>query len=261
MSFMKRFLTLLSLIGLLCTFGVQGATAEEISLTCAEGGVCHLGDIGPGGGMVFYVRSAESFNVWRQTPVAEKDMTFDPTGWKYLEVAPKTWAGGKNDPKLDWCNNHNAAATWTTDLQGFDYRWKWHAGKPETGYLAGTGFGNSETASKHCKTGAATAARNYQGGGKSDWYLPRMTELNQLVMFAGGKLHPTSACCLKDFPTKQSTSFKASVYGFNWSSVYWGSGFGFGKVPAENMGFDQIVFGTMFPSTSGLPYVRPIRAF
>jgi hypothetical protein len=258
---MKRFLTLLSLIGLICTFGVQGATADESELPCGWGGVCHLGDIGPGGGIVFFVRSAETVSVWKQTPVAEKDMKFDPTGWKYLEVAPKTWAGGKNDPRLNWCNNTNPSAAWTKDLQGVDYYYKWRAGKPQTGFLVGTGFGNSETMSQHCKTGAATAARKYRGGGKSDWYLPRITELNQLAMFAGGKFHPTSACCLHDFPTKQSPSFKASAYGFNWGSVYWGSGFRFGTVQSENGGVDQIVFGTDFPIDSGLPYVRPIRAF
>jgi len=261
LSDMKKFLILLSLIGLLGSLGVQGAAAVDGDLSCAKGGICKLGDIGPGGGVVFYVRSQETVSVWRSTPVAEKDLKFDANGWKYLEVAPKTWAAGKSDPKLNWCNNTNTAAAWTKNLQGRDFYYKWRAGKPQSGFLAGTGFGNSQTISENCKTGAATSARKYRGGGKSDWYLPRMTEMNQLVMFAGGKLHPTSACCIADFPKKQSASFKASVFAFNWGSSYWISSYSFGKVPAQNLGADRFVFGATYPSNNGLPYVRPIRAF
>ena len=258
---MKKLLMLVSLIGALSTFTAQGATAVDSSPTCAQGGVCKLGDIGPGGGIVFYVRSQESLAVWTSTPVAEKDLTFDPNGWKYLEVAPNTWSGGKTDPKLDWCNNANTGAAWTKDLQGTDYYAKWRKGKPQTGFLASTGFGNTQIISEHCKTGAATAARKYRGGGKSDWYLPRMTEMNQLVMYSGGKLNPKSACCLADFPKKQSAQFKASAYAFNWGSSYWVSSYSFGKTAAQNLGQDRFVFGATYPSNSGLPFVRPIRAF
>lgn len=252
---------MLGLIGLLLTFGIQGAKAEDSAQSCADGGVCNLGDIGPGGGIVFYVRSAATVAVWRSTPVAEKDLTFDANGWKYLEVAPNTWAGGKKDPNHGWCNNTNTAAAWTKDLQGRDFDYKWRTGKPQSGFLASTGFGNSQTMFENCTTGAATAARKYRGGGKSDWYLPRMTELNQLVMYAGGKLNPDSACCQKDFPTKQNAKFKASAYAFNWGSSYWASSYSFGKTSSQNLGPDRFVFGATYPSNSGLPFVRPIRAF
>ncbi len=257
---MKKLLMLLSIIGLLSTFGVQGASAVDPAPSCAQGGVCKLGDIGPGGGIVFYVRTKETVSVWR-TGNAEKDLAFDANGWKYLEAAPKTWAGGKNDPNHGWCNNTNTAAAWTKNLQGRDYYYKWRPGKPQSGYLAGTGFGNSQIMFENCTGGAATKARKYRGGGKSDWYLPRMTEMNQLVMYAGGKLNPDSACCEKDFPKKQNAKFKASTYAFNWGSSYWISSYSFGRTAAQNLGPDIFVFGARYPSNSGLPFVRPIRAF
>ena len=257
---MRRILSIFAFIGLVSTFGVQGATATEAAETCATGGVCVLGDIGPGGGVVFYVRSKQSVLVWRATPNAEKDLVFDAKGWKYLEVAPKSWSGGTNDPKLNWCNNTNTRATWTKNLQGRDWNYKWVPGKKQTGYLAGTGFGNSQTIAQNCKTGAATAARKYRGGGKSDWYLPRQTELNQLTMYAGGKLNPDSACCLKDFPKKQNARFKASAYAVNWGSAYWVSSFSFGKLPDQDQSQDRMILGSNTPS-GGLPFARPIRAF
>jgi len=250
---------LLGLIGLLGSFGVQGAAATDGDLSCAEGGICKVGDIGPGGGIVFFVRTKLSAARW--TKDGEVDAPFHADGWKNLELAPKTWAGGKNDPRLNWCSDSKPSAAWTKDLQGRTYNYKWRAGKPQTGFLVGTGFGNSETISKHCKTGAATAVRKYRGGGKSDWYLPSRTEIAQLQWFAGGgKMDVLMSWQAKDWPTKQAPRFKASVYAFNWGSVYWGSSFSFGTRQAFNDS-DQYVFGTRYPSTSGLPYVRPIRAF
>ena len=46
--------TLLTLILQLCAFGPLSSPASAV-LTCAQGGICVLGDTGPGGGIVFYV--------------------------------------------------------------------------------------------------------------------------------------------------------------------------------------------------------------
>jgi hypothetical protein len=264
---MKRVFLAIGLVSLFALSGIEGAIATdtatvsaENSPSCAQGGICKLGDIGPGGGMIFFVRSEETVNVWRATPNAEGDLAYAPDGWKYLEVAPKTWAGGKTDPKLNWCSNTNVRAAWTKDLQGKDWYNKWVPGKAQTGYLASTGFGNSEIISQNCKTGAATSARKYSGGGKNDWYLPRQTELNQLAMFAGGNLAPKSACCIKDFPKKQSAAFAASKYAVNWGSPYWVSSFTFGKLANQYQGEDRMSLGSNAPSST-TPYARPIRAF
>ncbi len=264
---MKRTPLTIAFITLLSLLSLEGAVASDTntasadsSTSCAQGGVCQLGEIGPGGGMVFFVRTEENVNVWKATPNAEADLAFVVDGWKYLEVAPKTWSGGKSDPKLDWCSNTNVRAAWTKNLQGKDWYGKWVSGKAQTGFLAGTGFGNSEIISQNCTVGAATSARKYRGGNKSDWYLPRITELNQLAMFAGGKLSPKSACCINDFPKKQSAAFAGSKYAVSWGSPYWLASFAFGKLTNQWQGEDRMLLGSNGPSST-TPYVRPIRAF
>lgn len=232
----------------------------DTAISCAEGGVCKLGDIGPGGGVVFYVRTPETFAVWKATPNAENDLKYAADGWKYLEVAPKSWSGSKTDPTTKWCSNADTRAPWTKDLQGRDWNYKWVPGKAQIGYLASTGFGNTEIISKNCKSGAATLVRKYRGGGQTDWYLPRQTELNQLTMFAGGKFAPNSACCSVDFPKKQSAAFASSKYAVNWGSAYMLSSFSFGKLPNQNQGQDKMGIGVNSPNGAG-PFVRPIRAF
>ncbi len=264
---MKKSSLFLALVTLFAALGNLPATAEETAtvtiesaMSCADGGTCALGDIGPGGGMVFYVRTQASLAVWLSTPNAEGDLKYAADGWKYLEVAPKTWSGSKSDPTMKWCSKADTRASWTKDLQGRDWNYKWVPGKAQTGYLASTGFGNTEIIAKNCKSGAATSARKYRGGGLSDWYLPRQTELNQLTMFAGGKFAPISACCSADFPKKQSSTFASSKYAVNWASAYMLSSFQFGKLANQNQGPDKMGIGVNSPNGAG-PFVRPIRAF
>jgi len=59
--------------------------------TCANGlAVCALGDIGPGGGLVFLI-----------------------SGGKTYEMAPKTWSGGSQDPSPTWCSNTSSTLAGT----------------------------------------------------------------------------------------------------------------------------------------------------
>jgi len=243
---------------LLLTTGL--AQASDPTASCASGGVCKLGDVGPGGGVVFYVRSPQTFAVWKSTPVAEGDYVYAMNSWQYLEVAPKNWFGLSSDPKMDWCDNSNTRAPWTKELQGRDWYYKWVPGKIQSGFLMGTGFGNTEIISQNCTSGASTAARNYRGGGKTDWYLPRITEMNQLAFYAGGKFAPKSACCIKDFPKSESAAFLKSEFSMGWGSPYWISTFYFGNTSAQPQHLGRISFGTNDP-VNGLPFVRPIRAF
>jgi hypothetical protein len=128
-----------------------------VSLSCAAGGVCIVGDTGPGGGKVFYVAPSGGTFACGQTRTSL---------CKYLESAPTTGASAWNlfGPEYIWSDNLNTA----------------------TGaVLSDIGAGYSNTLKIVSQVGAGTAgagsaARNYRGGGLNDWYLPSRQELFHL---------------------------------------------------------------------------------
>lgn len=115
--------------------------------TCKPGGACAVGDTGPGGGIVVY--DAGSAQSWG----------------RYLEIAPVGWAGATNDPQKIWCPT--SSSKYGTDI----------------GTSRDLGAGKTNTAAIINACGNDTAAgmaAGYQGGGKSDWFLPSMNELYQV---------------------------------------------------------------------------------
>jgi len=120
-------------------------SAGVVSKTCADGGVCAVGDTGPGGGKIFLTPSSSG----------------NSTG-KYFEAAPTSWNGGA-DPTANWCNITNGAV-----------------GVSAQGTTIGSGQGNSSAIGSYCSSGAAVTARAYRGGGLSDWFLPSEDELKAL---------------------------------------------------------------------------------
>ena len=102
-----------------------------------------LGDTGPGGGKIFYV-SVEGFT-----------MTDDNSTAHYLEAAPDDIG------ELGW--------SWTNI----------------TGTATAIGTGRKNTAvilATDANAGAAKACNDYSNGGKTDWFLPSIDELNQLYV-------------------------------------------------------------------------------
>ena len=122
---------------------------------------CEIGDTGPGGGIIFYVESnPEGF------ASAAPECT---AGCKYLEAAItsgyNSWTDlGPEDEGFNWSGNTSDHA-YITDIEV-------GAGYKNTLDMIGIEGGGT--------TGAASAARGYQGGGKNDWYLPSIAELEQL---------------------------------------------------------------------------------
>jgi hypothetical protein len=149
-------------------------SASHVAYSCALDLVCSLGDTGPGGGTVFYV-SAAGFNCG-----PNHTSTGSPTGGlcNYLEAAPANWSGGQ-DPARAF-----VPPSFTTEIPN-------HPKPPKTNSTSelGLGYKYSEivAAVSADKTYAAGRARTYNGGGRSDWYLPVTTELNQLCKYVAGQ--------------------------------------------------------------------------
>ncbi len=106
-----------------------------------------VGDIGPGGGLVFLI-----------------------SGGKTYEMAPNTWSGSSSDdtPLLEWCNNTSL------DVRGAD------------GTAVGDGSANTALmiAVGACTSGAANEATAYSEGGFTDWFLPSRDELNAMYTYS-----------------------------------------------------------------------------
>jgi len=100
----------------------------------------YIGDTGPGGGIVFYDKGSVS------------------NGWRYLEAAPV------NHGALRWSSSDYA----TTLIAGTE---------------AAIGTGKANTAAilaVDANAPAAKACASYREGGKDDWFLPSIDELNEM---------------------------------------------------------------------------------
>jgi hypothetical protein len=160
--------------------GVYKITIEGSStiLTCSTGGTCVVGDTGPGGGIIYYVDNGSGFNC---------GPTFTAT-CHYLEVSPAGW-NGSSDPLSTAANtvyqstaipgivNRNPAITDPSEI-GLGYQYS----------LAFVAQGNDATT-------AAGQARAYNGGSKTDWYLPTTSELNLLCRWNRGQAQSATTVC------------------------------------------------------------------
>lgn len=137
--------------------GLTPATASvTLTGTTCDGATftCQVGDIGPGGGKIFYV-APETFSCGQ---------TLSST-CKYLEAAPITGSGAWTDATYAWSGNTNTAVG-------------------STSTAIGTGYSNTLKMVQQSGAGmlgAGSVARNYRGGGKNDWYLPSKDELNEIT--------------------------------------------------------------------------------
>ena len=120
--------------------GLVTYTCSNIGVRSPGGGACVVGDVGPGGGLVFLF-----------------------SGGLTYEMAPKTWNGGVEDPSaLEWCSNT------TTSIAG------------AAGTAIGTGAQNTVEMDAGCTSGAGQEAADYVAGGKSDWFLPSKDLVNEM---------------------------------------------------------------------------------
>ena len=191
------------------------ASAEEVVRITIESkdSALAIGDTGPGNGIVFYYSEA-GFSCGPNLS----------STCNYLEAAPNTWSNESADSYITWSTGGNRII----DVSGSE----------DTSI--GTGYKNSLAIANQsgnlAASTAAMSAREYIGGGKSDWYLPSKDELDSLY------------------------AQKVTVGGFTTENNYWSSseysdegawnqnfGFGYGE-QGPNGKFDARA-------------VRPIRAF
>ena len=132
--------------------------------TCASGGVCKLGETGPGGGKVFFV-GATSFACG---PNLDKQC-------KYLEFAPLNWRTTPVSGCVLGEANDFLACPWPTAASGE---------RPETSKALGTGAKNTAAMYALAPTPGLAAVRAYNGGGKTDWFLASEREANELCKWA-----------------------------------------------------------------------------
>lgn len=140
-------------------------SGAHVELSCALGGICALGETGPGGGKVFYV----AVNAFACGPTLTATC-------KYMELAPYPW-GGNADPtrmcaqsayqNIDIGSTGGDTAVATTI--GWGYR----------NTLAIIAQGNTDAT-----LAAAPLARTYQptvnGITYSDWFLPSQDEASMI---------------------------------------------------------------------------------
>ena len=120
---------------------ITGSTPAATSAAVAEiAGDYMVGDTGPGGGIVFY--DAGSTKAWG----------------RYLEAAPEL-------PSEEWCDDSYLYVAGTD-------------GYAKT--TIGAGAANTKLIAAACGSGAANTVSDYDGGGKTDWFLPSRDELNTL---------------------------------------------------------------------------------
>ena len=214
-----------------------GTTTTTVALTCATGGVCALGDTGPGGGKVYYVHASGTFACG-----ATRSQTC-----KYLEVAPNTWSGGAADPEKLWATStYSSTDILTITNDSVPYNNVLGIGLGYKNSLAIVGQGNDTTT-------AAGAARAYGGGSQSDWYLPTTAELNLLCQWARDVTQSVTTACTGgtlNTGTGASGGFSPDLY---WSSSEFNVNFAW---------FQYFDFGFQSNSSKFFAFcVRPVRAF
>jgi hypothetical protein len=153
---------------------ISGATYNysASAASCAAGGLCSIGQTGPGGGLVFI------------TPT-----TVGNTTGKYFEAAPAGWSGSGTDPLGKLCTN-------ATSVTG------------ATGTAIGTGETNTDlfAASAACGASAADTATALVLNGKDDWFLPSFDELKEMY----SKLHKAVGGALGGFNTSGTVDYLSS---------------------------------------------------
>ena len=186
--------------------GAMSAVSAAITPAAPCSSACAIGDVGPAGGIIFMTPS-----------------TAGNTTGRYFEAAPAGWSGVGIDLNIAWCNATSTLIGTPTAL----------------GTAIGTGSANTDAIVAVCSSGAAKSARAYNGGGKTNWFLPSIDELLQMYAnraVIGGLVQTTQVGTGIATTTFWSSSEYNSSQSKNWSFLTngndnWGKNYGFGVRP------------------------------
>ena len=134
------------------------------SKNCNTGLAYSCGQIGPGGGTVFYAQSTPFTLSNGYTAACSNNC-------QYLEVLQAQL------PEMPWCVGPGAKTSVS----------------PGTGAAIGTRYSNTQTMatfSGYCSSGAANAAITSTSGGYTDWFVPSQSEI-KLMQFCSSLFHET----------------------------------------------------------------------
>ena len=231
------------------------AAPAQSAPTCAQGGACVVGDDGPGGGKVFYVR--------------ESGGTFTSTGsdcgtaCKYLEAATSDqstitfWAttaafcyAAGSDSGTSNCQENSIYSNTASQ-----------AASRAAATPIGMGMANTNQIHARLTTAGGAATNTYAAGlafafannGKTDWYLPSKDEVNQMCKWQRGVAWTSDATVC----TGGTLNSGRGASGFSTGS-YWSSS----ELGRDNALSQSFNFGTRNDDTKNSSNrVRPVRAF
>jgi hypothetical protein len=229
---------------------------------CTTDGVCNVGDIGPGGGIVYFYSSA-GFAVPGNA---------DCNPCHYLEVAQSTWKTGS--PALDnqsWplSFNYATAPAQDTATVSSSQLGSYQGNIEKNNWLIGSGFANTVAlaalSTNTTSNSYANYARAYTGSDSSagKWFVPSFNELNELCKYANGQTTGvTSVQCISGSTFATKSGLTDGLGGFNSSANYWSSSINYspGRTQSAVMYFGngQTNFGHRVEENMAL---RPVRAF
>ena len=155
--------TISAVSGLVSGDVISGATYNysASAASCAAGGLCSIGQTGPGGGLIFITPTTVGNNTGR-----------------YFEAAPAGWSGSVTDPLGKLCTN-------ATSVTG------------ASGTAIGTGETNTNlfAASAACGPSVTDTVTALVLNSKDDWFLPSHDELKEMY----SKLHKAVGGALGGF--------------------------------------------------------------